>query len=249
MNNQIKNVDHIPIIASGKGWIMVDKPCGLSSHNEPGKDIVSLVSAMMEKDKALSISIAYSKEDTISPIHRLDSETSGIILLGFDKEVRRWFSRQFEERTVKKNYVALIHGNPDLPIGGEELWDMPLSPEAGGRKNPAGTGKKVDCRTRIRLIDHSPHYSLIECEPLTGRKHQIRRHAKLSGHPILGDLRYGSERAVNYVKTDCAFDRLGLHALSLCLVLPGEKEPKIFHSEYPSEFQRIMDEDKLKPIV
>jgi 23S rRNA-/tRNA-specific pseudouridylate synthase len=244
MNNQLKNVNHIPIIASGKGWIMVDKPCGSSSHNEPGKDIVSCVSMMMEKDRALSLSIGYSKEYTISPIHRLDSETSGIILLGFDKAVQRWFSRQFEDRTIKKNYVALIHGNLDLPIGGEALWDMPLSPEAGGRKNPGGAGRKVDCRTRIRLIDHSPHYSLIECEPLTGRKHQIRRHAKLSGHPVLGDSRYGSQRAVQYMKTHCAFDRLGLHALSLCLVLPGEQESRIFSSKYPSDFQRIMDEDK-----
>ncbi len=94
------------------------------------------------------------------------------------------------------------------------------------------------------MLEQSPHYALIACSPLTGRKHQIRRHAKLAGHPVLGDRRYGSKRAVEFIRIRHAFSRLALHSLSLELELPGTHQTRRFESAIPSEFLRIMEDDK-----
>ncbi len=87
--------------------------------------------------------------------------------------------------------------------------------EAGGRNNPAGKGKKVKAVTRYKILSQSPHYALLEIELLTGRKHQIRRHAKLAGHPVTGDSRYGSKRSIQFLKEKANYHRLGLHAFQL----------------------------------
>jgi 23S rRNA-/tRNA-specific pseudouridylate synthase len=74
-------------------------------------------------------------------------------------------------------------------------------------------------------MDYSDHFTKVECRPLTGRKHQIRRHACLAGRPVVGDRRYGAPRACQAVRRAYGFERLALHALSLDVVLPGAKEP------------------------
>jgi 23S rRNA-/tRNA-specific pseudouridylate synthase len=234
----------INIIDSGPGWLVVDKACDVSVHNEPGRDLVSLVRGRIERDPELAQHLAYEKGGVISPVHRLDRETSGVMLLGVNPETVRWFSLQFEERRISKKYMAVVHGCFKESNGSEQVWDRPLSPEAGGRENPAGKGKKVPCVTRIQVLDQSPHYALIACSLLTGRKHQIRRHAKLAGHPVLGDRRYGSKRAVEFIRTRHSFSRLALHSLSLDLELPETHQTKRFESAMPPEFLRILKDDK-----
>ena len=236
--------ENIKIIGAGKGWIVVDKPCQVSVHNEPGRDLVSLVSSMVGNDPVLCKETGYSKSSGISPVHRLDRETSGVMILSAHRETAAWFSAQFEERRVKKTYVALVHGQFDMGAGDECLWNRDLSQDAGGRERPEGSGNKVACATRVKLLDLSPHYSLIECELLTGRQHQIRRHAKLAGHPVLGDQRYGSKRALNYLKTQCSFERLALHSHHLSIVLPGNEEEKSFISPCPECFLELMEKDR-----
>ncbi|MBN2427004.1 MAG: RNA pseudouridine synthase [Deltaproteobacteria bacterium] len=241
-------MDELKIIASEPGWLVVDKACDVSVHNEPGRDLVSLVRDRLEGDPELTQRLAYKKGATISPVHRLDRETSGVMLLGVDPETVRWFSRQFEERCISKEYVAVVHGCFEESIGAELVWDRPLAPAAGGRDNPAGRGRKVPCTTRVQILDQSPHYTLIACTLVTGRKHQIRRHAKLAGHPVLGDSRYGSKRAVEVVRTRHGFSRLALHSRSLELELPGTRQNRRFESAIPPEFLRIMEEDRAEPI-
>lgn len=231
----------LTIIDGGPGWVVVDKPRGLSVHNQPGRDLMSLIEGQLKGDAALAERLAYQPGTVMGPVHRLDRETSGLILLGLNPEISRWFSVQFEQRRVGKHYLALVHGHFDQM---EALWDSPLSPEAGGRNNPEGKGKKVPCLTRVRVMDQSPHYALIACSLMTGRKHQIRRHAKLAGHPVLGDERYGSKRAVDYVRTQAGFNRLGLHAHLLELALPGRSDIRTFTSPMPQEFVEMIDGDK-----
>lgn len=236
-------METLTIIDAGPGWLVIDKPCDLSVHNEPGKDLISLVAQQIAQSPELAERISYQAWNTIGPVHRLDRETSGVILLGLTPEICRWFSRQFEERQVVKKYMAVVHGSFDQAVPCEQVWDRALSPEAGGRKDPEGKGKKVPCLTRIRVMTQSPHYALIECELMTGRKHQIRRHAKLAGHPVLGDARYGSKRAIDYIKTHCQFTRLALHSLALEVILPGIQESKTFTSHIPNEFMDILKKD------
>lgn len=222
----------IPVLATGKGWLVADKPAGLSVHNEPGRDLCSLVSAFSQNDTTTREHMDMDREFGVHPVHRLDKETSGVILLAVNREMFRFFSNQFESHRVNKRYVAILHGMLQNPEGSNSwgTWSWALAKNAGGRLNPEGAGPRQDSRTRYRVLDHSAHYTMVEIELLTGRTHQIRRHAKLSGHPVAGDIRYGSTRAANFLIRNHSFDRLGLHARSLTLWLPGEKEPTIIET-------------------
>ena len=231
----------IPVLAAGRGWLAVDKPAGMSVHNAPGEDLCSLVSQGIRQQAELRDRIGISPLQDINPVHRLDSETSGVILLSTDPACFRFFSQQFNDRLVQKTYVAMVHGRLEAPTGrdGWGMWQWPLSKTAGGRTHPQGPAPRQPSRTKYRVMDHSAHYTLVEIELLTGRTHQIRRHAKLAGHPVVGDARYGSDRAIKFLKEHCGFDRLALHARTLTLQLPGETE------QTPIETQKIPDPMRL----
>ncbi len=217
----------IPVLAFGKGWLAVDKPAGMSVHNEPGRDLLSLVSVLIQKEKIIREQTGMDPDFGVNPVHRLDRETSGVILLALTRETFRFFSKQFESRQIKKRYTAILHGRLENPEGGSNpwgTWAWALAETAGGRHNPEGAGRLKDSHTRYRVIGCSAHYTMVEIELLSGRTHQIRRHAKLSGHPVTGDIRYGPTRAANYLRRNHAFDRLGLHSHALTIRLPGEKE-------------------------
>jgi RluA family pseudouridine synthase len=236
----------IPVLAVGKGWLVVDKPVGMSVHNMPGGDLCSLVSAFIQKETVIRERTGMDPDFGVNPVHRLDKETSGVIVLAVNREMFRFFSNQFESRKVKKSYVALLHGLLENPVGSSQwrTWNWTLARTAGGRRNPEGAGDRQDSLTRYRVLDRSAHYTMVEIELLSGRTHQIRRHAKLSGHPVVGDARYGSPRAVSYLKRNHAFDRLALHARALTLRLPGGNEPEIIETPaIPSQIQDLFQND------
>lgn len=213
----------IPVLAGGNGWLAVDKPWGMSVHNRPGEDLLSLVGRSLAGEGKIPLNAGAESGVGVHPVHRLDRETSGVALFAYSAEALRDLGGQFARRTVKKRYLALLHGPvPDLPEGSWGEWNWPLSREAGGRRYPEGRGRKTACRTRYRVLGRSRHYSLVECEPISGRIHQIRRHAKLAGHPVTGDGRYGSTRSMRFLQAEMGFFRLGLHAHALTLVPPGE---------------------------
>ncbi len=243
----------IPILAAGRGWAAVDKPAGLSVHNAPGEDLCSLVSQNIQQQP--DIKKRFGKGLTPSdpgiglhPVHRLDRETSGMVLLAADQEIFRFFSKQFDARMVRKFYVALVHGRLEIPRT-EDLWgtwEWPLTKSAAGRTHPQGSGPRQSSRTRFRILDHSDHYTMVEMELLTGRTHQIRRHAKLAGHSIVGDARYGSPRAITFLRKQRGFNRLALHARSLTLRLPGEKHQTTIETPtIPDQIGELFKEDRL----
>ncbi|MBC2715368.1 MAG: RNA pseudouridine synthase [Desulfobacteraceae bacterium] len=243
----------IPVLASGKGWLAVDKPAGLTVHNETGKDLCTLARNYIQKKPNIFKHISLDTDFGIHPVHRLDKETSGVLLLAANREIFRFFSKQFESRSVKKRYIAIVHGplatyKTDAQSETDNVWktwQWPLAKDSGGRKNPVGSGKKQPCETRYRVMDQSAHYTMVEIELLTGRKHQIRRHAKLARHPVVGDSRYGSIRAVNFLKTNCNFNHLGLHARSLTFHLPEEQEPQMVETlELPVQMRKLFENDK-----
>jgi len=238
----------IPVLAFGRGWLVVDKPAGLTVHNAAGRDLCSLASARIQKEAILQGQMDMDPDFGVNPVHRLDKETSGVILLAVTRESFRFFSNQFESRQVKKQYIAILHGRLEKTEGNDlwGTWGWPLSESAGGRQNPEGPGNRKDCQTRYRVLDHSAHYTMVEIELLTGRTHQIRRHAKLSGHPIVGDARYGSTRAINYLIRNFAFDRLALHARALTLQLPDGKAPETIETPtIPSQMRDLFQNDSL----
>ena len=236
----------IPVLALGKGWLVVDKPAGMTVHNESGRDLCSVASAFIRNETTIQGQIEMDPDFGVNPVHRLDKETSGLILLAVTREMFRFFSKQFESRQVKKRYVAIVHGRLENPDGNDPwgTWRWALAKTAGGRHNAEGAGHRQDSQTRYRVLDHSAHYTMVEIELLSGRTHQIRRHAKLSGHPVVGDARYGSTRAVSYLRRNCAFDRLALHAWALTLQLSGGKELETVETPaIPSRMQHLFEND------
>lgn len=234
----------IPVLASGPGWVAVDKPAGMSVHNAPGQDLCSLVSEGIRQDAALRDRIGAA---AFHPVHRLDRETSGVVLLAAGPEMFRFFSEQFTSRTIRKCYAAILHGRvePAPDKDGWGLWDWPLSKSAGGRSHPQGPPPRQASRTKYRVMGHSLHYTQVELELLTGRTHQIRRHAKLAGHPVVGDARYGSERAIRFLKECCGFDRLALHAQALTIRLPDPNEPLTIETpQLPDPMRLLFENDR-----
>ncbi len=235
----------IPVLAMGRGWLAVDKPAGLTVHNAAGRDLCSLVLAHIQKEAALKGKLGMDPDFGVNPVHRLDKETSGVMLLAVNREVFRFFSNQFESRQVKKQYVAILHGRLEKTEENDPCgtwwgtWEWPLSETAGGRDHPEGAGNRKDSQTRYQVLGHSVHYTMVAIALLTGRTHQIRRHAKLSGHPVVGDARYGSIRAINFLKRSVGFDRLALHARSITLQLPGGNAPETI--ETPTIPGRMLD--------
>jgi RluA family pseudouridine synthase len=236
----------ILVLAIGSGWLVVDKPAGLTVHNAAGGDLCSLSLAQIQKDATFKERIDMDLDFGVNPVHRLDKETSGVMLLAGSREIFRFFSNQFETRQVKKQYVAILHGRLEKPEDNDSwgTWDWSLSESAGGRDHPEGAGIRKDSQTRYRVLDHSAHYTMVAIELLTGRTHQIRRHAKLSGHPVVGDARYGSMRAINYLKRSVGFDRLALHARSLTLQLPDRNAPETIETPtIPSLMRDLFQND------
>ena len=242
--------EQLSVPAFGKGWLSVDKPAGMSVHNDPGKDLCSRAFDYIQTKPDVLNQINFDPKFGIHPVHRLDRETSGIILLAVDREIFQFFSAQFESRQVKKEYIALLHGLLEDHEGKDLLgkWLWPLSKTAGGRKNPQGTGRRQPSETHFRVMNHSTHYTKVSIELLTGRKHQIRRHAKLAGHPVVGDGRYGSTRAVNFLYQNFGFNRLALHAHAITLKLPGKDKPETIQVQsIPIQIKNLFEEDLPAP--
>ena len=234
----------LPVVGSGPGWLVVEKPCGMSIHNEPGYDLRSVVQDGLRQGCVPGLG---RPPVTVHAVHRLDRDTSGIVLLAADPDRLSFFGDQFAAREVRKRYFALVHGRMDNGTDDRfrMAWTWPLTTAAGGRKDPRGNGPRLPCMTRWRTRERSDHFTLIECQPETGRKHQIRRHAKLAGHPVAGDRRYGSARSRDYLWRHFKFNRLGLHAHSLTIRVPGQTQPVTFCSAgLPPAMRRLLDADR-----
>mgnify|MGYP001824925226 FL=1 len=229
------------MIAHGPGWMLVEKPSGITIHNDPGRDLSSQLAGYLQTYDMMGLDPQFG----LHAVHRLDRETSGLVLLAGRHDVFEFLSEQFAEGLVQKKYLAVVHGTVPITPGDQwQQWTQPLARKAGGRSHIQGKGKRVACTTRFRALRHSRHYTLLICILVTGRMHQIRRHAALAGHPILGDLRYGSKRACRYLAEKYQFTRLALHASSLSVRTPEAPRPRRFESfQFPPELQRLIDED------
>ena len=212
--------------------MVLEKPAGLSVHNDPGKDLIEVV-RRIENNPTLSV----------HPVHRLDRETSGLVLMATRPEVHRTLATQFENRSVTKRYLALVHGHPKEEAG---HWKDLLTNRAEGRKHPAGSGKRVPCDTEWKILETSVHYALLTLTLHTGRKHQIRRHAALNRTPLVGDTRYGTRRALKFLEERHADLRLGLHAHELTFRPPETGAPvTVTSSGLPEFLSRLLATDTL----
>jgi 23S rRNA-/tRNA-specific pseudouridylate synthase len=237
------------VISMEPGWIAIEKPCHTSVHNQPGKDLCSLVLTHLKNDTDLAEYLQCDFSYGVHAVNRLDKQTSGVVILACRPDTFRFLARQFENRGVEKLYFALLHGvfKPGHETG---IWDRPLTKKAEGGACPQGKGERVTSITQYRIIETSSHYSMVELKPLTGRKHQIRRHARLAGHPVVGDNRYGTVRSLRYLKSRFGFNRFALHCMSMTLKLPGKEFPEKLTSQgIPTEIKELFEMDMTMRLI
>ncbi|POA98305.1 pseudouridylate synthase [Chromobacterium sinusclupearum] len=186
----------------------------------------------------------------VYPVHRLDKGTSGVLLFALDKDAGRELSWQFERQQVQKRYLAVVRGHPDA----EGLIDHPLSRRPDDLE---WIGEKVEtapqaAQTRYRtlatvelpiMVERYPssRYALLELEPLTGRRHQLRRHLKHIAHPIIGDSTYGKGRHNRMFADELDCRRMLLACLEMELTHPVSGTPLRIACPLESGFSALID--------
>ena len=161
-------------------------------------------------------------------VHRLDRETSGVVVLGRNQDAHRDLNRQFSDREVSKIYHALVTGIPEWD---EQNVDLPLRSNVGRRgRTVVDYEKGKEAITYFRVLERFEDCALVEAHPKTGRRHQLRVHLYNLNHPVLSDPLYGpGERST-------LINRLALHASALTLKHPQTGERLVFEAPYPNDF-------------
>jgi 23S rRNA-/tRNA-specific pseudouridylate synthase len=201
--------DHPLIIEESHLWVVACKPPGIAVHD--GKD------SLLRQLKPLV--------GELLPVHRLDRETSGVILLAKSSEAAAELQASLASDECVKRYRGVVNGVVKGNARREGCWTKALTPKAEGRKNPQGkSADRVPASTAYRVVSppESRFLSVMDFELGSGRTHQIRKHCAMSGHHLLGDTRYGPLAHAKKIESRYAFDGMALHAASLRVRLDGQ---------------------------
>ena len=210
---------------------MIDKPAGLVVHPAPGHTSGTVVNAVLAHSPAM----ASMDDDAERPgiVHRLDKDTSGLLVIAKNERALRFLSSQFKERTTHKTYWALVHGHL-APAHGEIV--APLGRDPRYRQRMAVVAGGREARTGYTVLRYIGDYTLLEVTLYTGRTHQIRVHFASIGHAVAGDPVYGPHR----IPAELGLGRQFLHAARLRLRLPSGEDHE-FSSPLPAELQAVLD--------
>jgi 23S rRNA pseudouridine1911/1915/1917 synthase len=228
----------LEIVFENRDLIVVNKPAGMVVHPAAGHSAGTLVNAALAHAPEME---GIGGEQRPGVVHRLDKDTSGLILLAKNDRAHRFLQEQFRLRKVKKTYLALVDGHPPAPSGRVEA---PIGRDQRSRKKMAvvspqkGRQAISEYRTRETFAEHT----LLEVSPETGRTHQIRLHMALIGCPVAGDRVYGRRHA------SLALDRHFLHAARLVVRLPGEAQPRAFSAPLPAELEAVLEDLRQKTV-
>ncbi len=211
--------------------VVINKPAGLVVHPGAGNAENTLVNALLFHWPQIA-SVGEPSRPGI--VHRLDKDTSGVLIVAKTAVGYTWLVRQFKTRKAKKTYLALVDGKPPTPTGRIETR---LGRDERHRQRMAinyGTqGRKAE--SEFYTVAEYRDHTLLEVNPLTGRTHQIRVHLAFLGCPVVGDQIYGHR------KNSLEIDRFFLHASKLVIRLPGKEEETEFNAPLPSDLQTIID--------
>lgn len=224
--------EHIPldIIFEDEHVILVNKSAGMVVHPGAGNNSGTLVNALLAYYPPIR---EVGEADRPGVIHRLDKDTSGVLVFAKTDKAYLWLVKQFKTRDVVKNYLALVDGHPPTPTGRIEA---PVERDARTRTK-MGVGLRGQGKLAVseyfELQRFSKH-TYLEVHPITGRTHQIRVHLSYIGVPVVGDTLYGRRNP------SIALERHFLHAKSLSLRLPGDRTARSFESPLPQDLQTIL---------
>ena len=220
----------LDIVFENNDLIVVNKPAGMVVHPAAGHASGTLVNAMLGYEPDME---GIGGEERPGVVHRLDKETSGLILLAKNERAHRWLQDQFRLRKVEKTYLALVDGKPPTPSGRVETY-IGRDPSHRKRMAIVSVSRGREAISEYKTVESFANYTLLEFHPLTGRTHQIRLHCAFLGCPIVGDEIYGRK------KPTVDMNRHFLHAYRLKIILPGEKETRLFEAPLPDELGRVL---------
>jgi 23S rRNA pseudouridine1911/1915/1917 synthase len=228
----------LPILYQDADLIVVDKPAGMVVHPAAGHASGTLVNALLHHVEDLS-GIGGEKRPGI--VHRLDRGTSGLMVVAKHDAAHEELARQFHDREVEKEYLALVWG---LLQAGRRI-DAPIGRDPSNRKKMSARARRSrEAVTRIVRAEHLKALTLVQVAIHTGRTHQIRVHLSAIGHPIVGDSLYGGihRRVPGDLRAVTHLDRPFLHSAHLVFKHPGDGRRMEFTSELPEDLQRVIDE-------
>jgi 23S rRNA pseudouridine1911/1915/1917 synthase len=222
--------ENIPldIVFEDERLIVVDKPAGLVVHPAPGNYTGTLLNALVyHTDKLSAI-----PSERPGIVHRLDKDTSGLLIVAKDEAAHSFLSRQFSRGVTDKRYIAVVESIVQLDNG---VIEYPIGRHPRDRKRMSvrfsGAKKAV---THYKVLERFNNTSLLEIKPETGRTHQIRVHLAYVGHPIIGDETYGRKKAGTIA-------RQALHAAEISFIHPTTKKVMHFTSPLPEDIKRLID--------
>jgi 23S rRNA pseudouridine1911/1915/1917 synthase len=216
----------LAIVFEDRDVIVIDKPAGLVVHPGAGVPDRTMLNALL----------AHAPELASVPragiVHRLDKDTSGLLVVAKNVVAQANLAEQLASRTVRRVYLALVHGDP--PASG--MIDAPVGRDVRARTRMAVTRRGKDARTRYRVLERYGRAALVECRLETGRTHQIRVHFQFIRHPLIGEpvYRRGTRHAV-------AFPRQALHAAELELVHPRTGKTVQWRSPLPADMATLLE--------
>ena len=241
----------LPIVYQDRDLIVVDKPAGMVVHPAAGHATGTLVNALLHHVDDLS-GIGGEKRPGI--VHRLDKGTSGLMVVAKHDKAHEELSRQFAEREVEKEYLALVWGEV---MAGRRI-DAPIGRDPNNRKKMSSESARLRrTRAAVTRIVRAEHFgrmlTMTQVAIHTGRTHQIRVHLSAIGHPIVGDALYGGvhRRVPGDLRAVTHLDRPFLHAAHLVFQHPEDGRKMEFVSAMPADLQKVLDElrEKFDPAM
>lgn len=220
----------LEIVYEDKDVVVVNKPQGMVVHPAPGNYTGTLVNALMSHCQDLS-----GINGVLRPgiVHRLDKDTSGVIMVAKNDQAHLSLAEQIKDRTVTRCYSALVHGNIPEPAG---IINAPIGRDPKDRiKMAVITTNSKSATTRYEVLERFGEYTLVECKLETGRTHQIRVHMAYLGHAVVGDPVYGPK------KSHFNLDGQLLHAFLLGFKHPRTGEYMEFKVDRPKKFEKILN--------
>lgn len=221
----------LDIIYEDERLMVVNKAAGMVVHPAAGHASGTLVNAALAHDPAME---GIGEQGRPGVVHRLDKDTSGLILLAKDERMHRYLQEQFRKRKIKKEYLALVDGAPPTPTGRIEA---PVGRDLRDRKRMAVVqpDKGRDAVSEYNSLESFQAHTMLSVRPMTGRTHQIRLHLAFIGCPIVGDTVYGKTRPT------VPIERQFLHAARLRLVFPGKENELVFDAPLPADLLKVLD--------
>ncbi|CAC7724606.1 Ribosomal large subunit pseudouridine synthase D [Staphylococcus aureus] len=207
---------------------VVYKPKGMVVHPSPGHYTNTLVNGLMYQIKNLS---GINGEIRPGIVHRIDMDTSGLLMVAKNDIAHRGLVEQLMDKSVKRKYIALVHGNIPHDYG---TIDAPIDRNKNDRQSMAVVDDGKEAVTHFNVLEHFKDYTLVECQLETGRTHQIRVHMKYIGFPLVGDPKYGPKKTLD-------IGGQALHAGLIGFEHPVTGEYIERHAELPQDFEDLLD--------